>query len=125
MTKEGEFIPAPEAINGKDDGILLDFATDSKLVIVLTDGDGLTVNGISVSQSLSKEAVTPDVTVYDSSGDEFIVSVSDYDTETGSLLYAFKKPVSVKKITISPRKDVTLGSTLVKDVNVFSKKSSE
>lgn len=119
LTSEGEYVPAAGAI---DDGELteaLDFDRDEKIVISFGSETGIKVDGISISVLLEEDSSGISVFVTDEAGRRLSIGISDYDIQSGSAVYSFAEPMTVKNIIIAPTDKSEGGSAVIRDVNAY------
>ena len=57
--------------------------------------------------------------VTDESDRKLSVGVSDYDIASGSSVYSFSSPMTVKNIIIEPKDKTEKGNALIKEVNAY------
>lgn len=119
LKNDGDYIPAAYCIDGKDTYELFDFERDSKIVISFGTETGITIDGISVSAVLSDENSGFSVYVTDDKNRRLSVGVSDYDIASGSSIYSFSTPMSIKNIIICSREKNEKGSAKIKEVNAY------
>lgn len=115
----GDYIPAASCIDGKDSYELLDFESDSKIVISFGTETGITIDGISVSAVLSNENPGFSVYVTDDKNRRLSVGVSDYDITSGSSIYSFSSPMSIKNIIICSKEKDEKGVAKINEVNAY------
>lgn len=118
IKNDGTFLPAAECLLSNDKSVLLDSSRDSEIVVSFGTEYGLTVSGISVCAVLSDKNPGFNVYVTDENNRRLSVGVSDYDIESGSSVYSFSLPLTVKNIIIAPKPN-SEGTLTVKEVNAY------
>lgn len=116
---DGVYLSADGCIDGKDSYELFDFERDEKIVISFGTKTGITIDGISICAVLSDENSGFSVYVTDDKNRRLSVGVSDYDITSGSSIYSFSSPMSIKNIIICSKEKDEKGSAKINEVNAY------
>ena len=90
-----------------------------KIVVSFGTEKGLKIDGISISALIADSGAGFSVFVTDESDRKLSVGVSDYDIASGSSVYSFSSPMTVKNIIIEPKDKTEKGNALIKEVNAY------
>lgn len=118
-TDTGDYSAAAECIDGADSFEILDYDKDEKIVVSFGTEKGLKIDGISISALIADSDAGFSVFVTDESDRKLSVGVSDYDITSGSSVYSFSSPMTVKNIIIEPKDKTEKGNALIKEVNAY------
>ena len=118
-TDAGDYSAAAECIDGADSFEILDYDKDEKIVVSFGTEKGLKIDGISISALIADSDAGFSVFVTDESDRKLSVGVSDYDIASGSSVYSFSSPMTVKNIIIEPKDKTEKGNALIKEVNAY------
>lgn len=97
----------------------MDYDKDEKIVVSFGTEKGLKIDGISISALIADSGAGFSVFVTDESDRKLSVGVSDYDITSGSSVYSFSSPMTVKNIIIEPKDKTEKGNALIKEVNAY------
>ncbi len=115
----GDYSAAAGCIDGAESYEVLDYDRDEKIVVSFGTEKGIRIDGISISAVIPDTGAGFSVFVTDSDNRKLSVGVSDYDILTGSSVYSFSAPMTVKNIIIEPKDKTEKGNALIKEVNAY------
>ncbi|MDP4132885.1 MAG: hypothetical protein Q8882_02610 [Bacillota bacterium] len=116
--KNGNYKEADSCIDDNPESEIFNLKSDALLKINFNMDSGLVINGISVS--VGKTTVDAKLNFYVITEDnrKLLLGVSDFDITTGSSIYSFSEPMSIKEIVAEPEEG-TSGSVEIKEINAF------
>lgn len=122
LKKNGRYMSAEACLDGLDStSMLFSFSSDEKLSVSFGSDEGIFINGISISSEVSGQNPAFSVFVTNDRGRRLSVSISDYDTATGSAIYAFSAPMNIRGVTIEAKSAASRGTMAVKEINAYIK----
>ncbi len=123
LKKNGRYLSAEACLDGLDStSVPFSLSSDEILFVSFGSDDGILINGISISSEVSGETPVFSVFVTDDHGRKLSVNISDYDTASGSALYAFSTPMNIRGLTIEAKNNAFLGVVAFKEINAYIKK---